>query len=483
MSQHADQQDMLDHLLNSLLDETLSDSDEARLADMLADSKTARTHYRKWLELHSALHWDYASAAAMHAPQPISEPTDRGSHDHVDAAFSEDQLSLVRRSLLLGGSLGAAGLLALAISWFAVLPRPEVVAEFQATLAQPLTAGTIVEITSMGGAASWSVGGLVVSDLAVGHRLEAGTVSLEGEPAYMTLRCDDGTEVTLAGESILEFDARSQKTLALRHGTLSVDARPQPPGRPMLIRTPTAEVEVMGTVFSLAADSDETQLGVEEGSVRLRRLADGQTVEVTTNHVATASLVTIEPMEAFHSLQIPADYRHTFNVYSRLRGHGELLAATDGLPSRIRAVPYIAYRNVDGTPIVHYGITVRHQDLGFVRLQDDSVVSVRYRMATPEPLRVMIGMRRPGGAFAGNFEASVRTTDVPLVDDGTGATVDGWRWIDIPVRNFSANMHEFPSLTPGHAVGLLLVDTFKSKAQLEVAEVVVRQQAAGDASQ
>jgi hypothetical protein len=108
--------------------------------------------------------------------------------------------------------------------------------------------------------ASWSDGGMVVSDLVVGNRLCAGTASLDGESAFMTLRFDDGTCVTLAGETVLEFDARWQKTLVLRRGNLSVDAHPQPRGRPMLIRTPTAEVEVVGTVFSVSVDPQHTHL-------------------------------------------------------------------------------------------------------------------------------------------------------------------------------------------------------------------------------
>ena len=66
---------------------------------------------------------------------------------------------------------------------------------------------------------------------------------------------------------------------------------------------------------------------------------------------------------------------------------------------------------------------------------------------------------------------------MPIVDGGNGAA-DGWRRIDIHVGDFLSVASDFPSLTPGHAVGLMLIDTFTGAANLEVAEVSVQRQAA-----
>lgn len=468
MSHNMSRNEMLEELLNSLLDETLSEADEARLAEMLATSSVARSRYRQWMELHASLHWDYAAAATQHSATPLAPDTDSLPRDIFDAGAGQTGRSGSPRSLLLGGSLAAAGLLALAISWFVVLQRPGDSAARGHSGPTLLATGEIVELVSQGGAASWSNGGVMVSDLAVGNRLSAGTVSLEGQSAFITLRFDDGTAVTLTGESMLEFDARWQKTLVLRHGTLSVDARPQPHGRPMLIRTPTAEVEVVGTIFSVSSDSQVTHVGVEEGSVRFLRLADRQSVEVREHNVATASLVTTEPLAAGLPASIPPTYREEFRSVS-------------GTPVGLRAVPYIAGREDDGRPIVHFGITTRKDNFGFVTLHDDSVVSVRFRTATPETIRVMLSMRRPGGGFGGNFEIKFPSSDGDLVDrgepDGTG-----WRWIHIPANMFASIIAEFPKLTPGHAVGMLLVATFSDAARLEVAEITVSRQAGATAT-
>ena len=476
--------DEVEELLNGLLDKTLSTADETRLVGMLAASAEARDRYRKWMELHAALHWDYAGAAT-HVPESkvpdglaLSPPLETNGIGEADQRAFIGSLRLARRSLVVGGSLAAAGLLTLAIGWSALIQLRLGDTGRAASATSPRVMDAIVEVASLDGAASWSDGHSVLSNLAVGHKLSAGMVSLEGESAFLTLRFDDGTAVTMTGESMLEFAARWYKSVVLRHGTLSIDARPQPAGRPMRIQTPTAEVEVVGTILSVTADSSETQLGVGEGSVRLQRLADGQTVEVPEHHVATASLATGQPMAATRPGQLPSRYRQMFDGTPCFRCRGKWMAADDRLPSRARAVPFVAGRGADGKPIVHYGMTVRDQDHGFVTLHDDSVVAVRFRCATLSRIQLMIGMRGPCGSFAGNFEAQIDSDSAAPEDNPGDGPTNGWRWLEVPTRKFIASCKEFPVLTPGHSVGMLLVDTFSSDAALEVAEVVVGRQAA-----
>lgn len=476
--------DDIEDLLNGLLDKSLSTADEARLAGMLAESAEARSRYRKWMELHAALQWDYAGAAT-HVPESkvrdglaLSPPLETNGIREANQRAFTGSLRMARRSLVVGGSLAAAGLLTLAIGWSALIQLRLGDTGPAVSATSPRKMDAIVEVASLNGAASWSDGHTVLSNLTVGNKLAAGMVSLEGESAFLTLRFDDGTAVTMTGGSMLEFAARWHKSVVLRHGTLSVDAQPQPPGRPMLIRTPTAEVEIVGTILSVTADSSETQLGVGEGSVRLQRLADGQTVDVPEHHMATASLVTLQPMAATRTSQLPSSYRQTFDGTPGLRCRGKWMAADDRLPSRARAVPFVADRGADGKPIVHYGVTVRDQDHGFVALHDDSVVAVRFRCATPSPLQVMIGMRGPGGAFAGNFEANIHTDSVAIEDDGGDGPSHGWRWLEIHSCKFIPSCKDYPDLTPGHSVGMLLVDTLSGDAALEVAEVFVSRQAA-----
>jgi hypothetical protein len=144
------------------------------------------------------------------------------------------------------------------------------------------------------------------------------------------------------------------------------------------------------------------------------------------------------------------------------------LAAGDGQPGRLDAVPRIAGRHPDGTPIVHHGVSLHAPDSGFVAFEPDSVVTIRCRMAMRETLRVMLNMRRPEGGFAGNFEAKV-----PLDPADGEVDADGWRTVTIPADDFLPIVAVHPRLTPGVIVSLLLVETFKSEAELEVAEIRV----------
>ena len=58
----------------------------------------------------------------------------------------------------------------------------------------------------------------------------------------------------------------------------------------MLIHTPVAVLEVIGTQFDVEAGPESTMLYVREGKVQVRRVGDGRTVDVPANHrvVATA---------------------------------------------------------------------------------------------------------------------------------------------------------------------------------------------------
>jgi hypothetical protein len=181
---------------------------------------------------------------------------------------------------------------------------------------------------------------------------------------------------------------------------------------------------------------------------------------------------------------MPANYRQTFDGTPCARCLGKWLAAQprngqDALPARARSVPYVAGRTADGTPIVHYGVTVREQDPGFVTLHDDSVVSVRFRMATPQALRVMIGMRRPGGSFGGNFEAKI-TAETAVPDDaGDDGISSGWLRLEIPACDFIPVCPGYADRTPGNIISMLLIDTFPIDAHLEVAEFSVSRPTSG----
>jgi ferric-dicitrate binding protein FerR (iron transport regulator) len=425
----------LDRLLNALVDQQLTEAEETRLAELLRQDASARRRYRSFMELHGALHWDYPAAVTSPALEPASP-----------------SVRLDWR----------------AVSWFAWAAAAMVLfatVYYGATTAlRTSDAPLIAQLESIEGAVTWSVNGTRRSDLAAGARLPAGTLILEGESASALLRFNDGTALTLCGDTELDFADDGQKRLALKSGSLSVDARPQPTGRPMIVRTQTAEIEVVGTVFSLSADPQATQLSVETGRVRMRRLADGKSVDVADSQTATATLDSVESLRVQTHKTPSTSIRYLFREPLPSNWKGERLPADANEPDRLRAVPCVAGRTADGAPVVQYGMSVRGHNGRVAALRPESMLTLRFRSEQRVPLRIMLTVQRPNGSFGGNFEKSVG------IDDGE-ESADGWRRVTIPLSDFHPLIPRFAKPPENGEVSLVFLSTFRVSAQLEVSEL------------
>lgn len=90
----------------------------------------------------------------------------------------------------------------------------------------------------------------------------------------------DATDIALASGAavVVEEGQRSQgggaKRLLLTHGTIDVAVVPQPRGEPLRVRTPHAEVTVVGTRLRIAVAA-VTTVSVQQGSVQVADLAAG----------------------------------------------------------------------------------------------------------------------------------------------------------------------------------------------------------------
>jgi len=120
---------------------------------------------------------------------------------------------------------------------------------------------------------------------------------LEGDqlavPAEATAILDlpDASRAEMGPESLLTLHRPRDgaNSLELQGGFLAVDATRRPAGPPLSIRTPDARAEVLGTRFTLGANSEETHLRVAEGLVHLVRLGDGASVDVAGGHRSEVS--------------------------------------------------------------------------------------------------------------------------------------------------------------------------------------------------
>ena len=160
------------------------------------------------------------------------------------------------------------------------------------------TGANIVRIKGLNGALTWiGNGGQIVQGagstqtetrwsnvLSEGAELPGGTIEGMAPDSWFELEFHDGSTGMISGDSILTFSDRGQKELRLMRGRFSARVLPQPAGKPMLIHTPTAVLEVLGTQFDVEAESKSTMLLVREGKVQVRRVGDGKTVLVPAGH-------------------------------------------------------------------------------------------------------------------------------------------------------------------------------------------------------
>jgi len=246
----------------------------------------------------------------------------------------------------------------------------------------------VVSVVELNGPVRWTGdGGRVVSLETEGDALEGGTVRTLSDAASVTLRFGDGSEIILAGDSeVTVSQARSQKHVYLNEGDLSARIEEQPAGRPFLIHTATAELEVLGTRFEVQSEPDATLLTVTEGAVRVTRRIDGSTVDVPADHEIKASLERREKL-------LPTKRKEPLRYWcSRAPVAAEPVLLPDNNEKR-------------GGPVTLHRVQlrVRPEEGRRLELISDSVFRVRGKLEQSQSVEIMLGLTRRGGGFAGNY--------------------------------------------------------------------------------
>jgi hypothetical protein len=102
---------------------------------------------------------------------------------------------------------------------------------------------------------------------------------------------NDRREATIvrlfAGSEVRFWQERGGKRAYLAQGGMACEVAIQEGGKPMIVTTPHAEVEVLGTRFNLTA-AEDTHLAVDAGSVRLLELASARKTIVSAGGRAVA---------------------------------------------------------------------------------------------------------------------------------------------------------------------------------------------------
>jgi len=305
----------------------------------------------------------------------------------------------------------------------------------------------IATIAGLSGPLQWTGdGGRVFHDLSVGTKLPGGTVEGMTPGSWLRLELNDGSTVTLVGNSTLTFSDHGQKRLHLKEGNLSGKVRPQPAGRPMLIYTRSAMLEVVGTRFDVDAGLAATTLNVSEGKMRVRRLSDGNTVDVPAKHrVVAAADREMSPVRVPNSVsrwesQLHLGPEGTYGKWSpgpasedgkpgttssqgetsytmgfgaphsgkppvvlqlRLGPDGKRPPSTPAEEAKLGAIPFTT---PSGLTIYTASFCVSRGDRPPVILQPGSRLRVRGHIASTNKVWLGLTVRHPSGEFAGRFQ-------------------------------------------------------------------------------
>ncbi len=301
MNQPESEQTDLDRLLSGLCDGTLGPEDLRRLGERITADPDARRQYLEYLDLHAALGSDRAASAI----------TDITSAKKLlfPAPVRSRRVRLARRA---GALTAAAAVAALALWTVFQLGRGLVGPRHQApdSLGGPFAGARLVEL--QGRAEAQAQPG-EAAEVHVGAEVRPGqTLRTGSDDSYAVLELPDATRLELSADTqirLADDDPRQGRRLILSAGLLRADVRPQPPGRPLTVVTPQAEIAVLGTCFRVAAvPATATEVETEAGTVRLTRLADGASVEVPAGSAALAA-ADPDPMAVRPVPQVPATPR------------------------------------------------------------------------------------------------------------------------------------------------------------------------------
>jgi ferric-dicitrate binding protein FerR (iron transport regulator) len=126
-----------------------------------------------------------------------------------------------------------------------------------------------------------------------GRAILEGQAVLTEARSSVVLDYPDHTRLEIGADTVVrrftDEKDKTRKLVTLEKGALVADVAKQPAGKAMLLRTPQAEVAVLGTRFLLAAESEATRLQVEEGAVNFTRIDDRKTIQVRSGFFAVAA--------------------------------------------------------------------------------------------------------------------------------------------------------------------------------------------------
>jgi ferric-dicitrate binding protein FerR (iron transport regulator) len=369
---NSDWEELIDRQLRG----ELSESEKERLAELLDSDSSARSDFVEQVE------WETRVAEVL---RQDNDDRAHPANDTIEIHEPMSKLSLTRTLLAIAAVMMAA--VTASLIYNGALAERE-----------------IAKITGLNGSLIWTGdGGRVVSDLTLGAELTGGTVEGMSPESWVELEFNDGSIVMISGNSMLTFSDHAQKELHVREGSVSCDVNPQPAGKPMLIHTRSAMLEVLGTQFKVEAGLTSTMLNVNEGRVRVRRLSDGSTVDVHAKHrLIAAADQEMSPVAVPDSV---SRWKSQLQLGPG-NGLGKWLPATDDNTATLKAIPFVLTTH-QGKTITLYvaSFNVSRDDHPPVVLHPDSRFRIRGKIASAHDVFFGVTVNHANGEFAGNFQS------------------------------------------------------------------------------
>ena len=391
-------EDRFEELLGGLLDDELTSEELSELVKLARDNPSRQEEIQRQLESAEmiALSEDELRDASLF----VSAIQGRIGED----AFVSRVQSAIRgggaRRTVLPWFIASAAILVLA---FIVLSQPGTETPRNAGGRAPAPIARIAELT---GSMTW-IGdrGLVDDNPEAGDELTGGTLELHSLNALVEIVFNDRSSIWISGPAELTLsDGKTGKHIRLREGALSLDVSPQPADRPLRLTTPSAEAIVLGTQFNVTVDSTSTHLTVNEGLVRVKRLADGSVQEVPADHRVVAGLEQEtefaarprgEPVHDWTS-ELPRDARQ-----------GKWKPGEGGDPDSLRAKAHL-FRGDHGdriAPVLLHSAVVSPTNgtLPPVLLAEEARFRIQGRLDHSYQVSIGFGTHHARGGFSGKY--------------------------------------------------------------------------------
>lgn len=426
----------LEALISAWLDGRLNDDDSAALQERLRESPAARELFLKYSQLDSSMRQlaDVdANVLEQLVPQQEGPPTNR---------------SIGWMTPWIAALATCAALLIVVTSLMMSSPEPP-----------------IATIAGLSGPFRWTGdGGRVSHSLAIGQPLTGGTIDGLSPESWVELEFEDGSSVTVSGNSMLTFADDGQKVLHLKSGKLSANVEKQPDQHPMLVHTRSATLTVLGTSFGVDAELPATRVHVSEGTVRVERTSDGKVVEVPAKHRVVAAAD-----RDFERTVVP-DYVYQWKSRIDLgpdEPFGEWIPASDKQPAMLKSVAFVPE---EAPSVVLYllGMAVDSDDESPVMFSQTSSFRLQGQLNIETDLYLGFWVTKEDGEFAGKFLAKCHVER----DDSRGFIANA-KFADFGIDpTMVAYQHKLPASPEGLIVrGIWCFTAGKTPTGLAVSQV------------